>query len=149
MLTPSQLERLDKLIEECAEIIHAACKIKNFGPDSTHPLNAGWNNRECLQNELGNLVVVLDLMFQAGDLIEDEILEAAEHPFSVFCIARNGRPLHHGPDQHPEGPNPAHPLQHPVESDVLALLPRLKVLLQVLIRCALIQGHQVVWAHGL
>lgn len=46
------------LIEECSEVIHAACKCERFGIDHTEP---GYgNNREVLLREIEDLQVQID-----------------------------------------------------------------------------------------
>lgn len=78
-LNEAQLERLDLLIEECSEVIQAACKIKRFGYESTYPILLGDpNNREHLEIEVGGLCAVLDLFALAGDIDEDHC-EAAQN----------------------------------------------------------------------
>lgn len=78
-LTESEKERLQLLQEECAEVIQCASKILRFGWLSTNPDNPNSkNNLEHLQEEIGNLGVILDLMVKAGDVSEEDILEAAE-----------------------------------------------------------------------
>lgn len=78
MKNESQIERFDLLQEESAEIIQAASKIKRFGLDNFHPKNEGRSNRQHLQNEIGNLLVILDMMIQEGDIDEKEVCIAAE-----------------------------------------------------------------------
>jgi hypothetical protein len=44
LLTKTQDELLDLLIEECAEVIQAAAKVKRFGPMRSRP---GYNGERC------------------------------------------------------------------------------------------------------
>ncbi len=49
-LSPDQL--LDLIIEECAEVIHAASKVKRFGPLRTYPgYNDGRSNADAVIRE--------------------------------------------------------------------------------------------------
>jgi len=52
-------ELLTILMEECAEVIVAASKIKRFGEDSEYQ---GENALESLNKELGDLYCIIDLM---------------------------------------------------------------------------------------
>lgn len=53
-------EVLDKLIEECAEVIHAASKAKRFGMSNWHP-----------ETKRKNSDVLLDEIMDVGKAIED------------------------------------------------------------------------------
>lgn len=50
----SQLTSLDRLIEESAEVIHAACKVIRFGPDK-HWDKENTTNIKALFNEIEQL----------------------------------------------------------------------------------------------
>ncbi len=55
------LEYLDLVIEEAAEVIHAACKIKRFGLNDSHPTYYdGLPNGHVLTTEIGQLLHVID-----------------------------------------------------------------------------------------
>jgi hypothetical protein len=78
-LTEAQIERLNCLQEECAEIVQAASKILRFGYENKHPRRPdGQTNREHLEEEIGNLTVILDFMVQGGDVEEEKIYVSAE-----------------------------------------------------------------------
>lgn len=78
-LTESHVERLNVLQEECAEVIQSASKILRFGYESKHPrFPEGPTNREHLEEEIGNLTVMLDFMITAGDIDEKQIYTKAE-----------------------------------------------------------------------
>jgi hypothetical protein len=74
-LTKAQIERLQLLQEEASEIIQAASKILRFGYEGKHPSSgpSDLNNVDKLSEELGNLVVVLDLMVSGGELSEEKV----------------------------------------------------------------------------
>ena len=46
----------DKLIEECAELIQALCKFKNFGPQITDPITGVYyNNLLQIKSEIADV----------------------------------------------------------------------------------------------
>lgn len=49
---------LDKLQEECAEVIQAVSKIRRFGPDNHHPERATTNLQELLGELEDTLAIV-------------------------------------------------------------------------------------------
>ena len=63
------------LQEECAEVIQAVSKINRFGFESVH---AGISNREHLEEEVGDLMCMIDLMIDSGILREGSVM-AAKH----------------------------------------------------------------------
>lgn len=75
-LTEAQIERLNCLQEEAAEIVQAASKILRFGFESKHPSRPeGPTNREHLEEEIGNLMVILEFMSHNED-VDDERVNA-------------------------------------------------------------------------
>jgi NTP pyrophosphatase (non-canonical NTP hydrolase) len=66
-LTPGEVERLAILAEECGEVATAVGKILRFGWESQSPYG-GKPNRKALEQELGNVRAVVNLMLDAGDL---------------------------------------------------------------------------------
>lgn len=65
-LTEAEEERLRLLIEECAEVSQAACKILRFGKFSNY--NGGINNQTSLEHELGDLQLIRTVMSERGDI---------------------------------------------------------------------------------
>ena len=64
-----QAERLTLLIEEAAEVQQAAAKILRFGLDSSNPLDPNSpDNRELLERELGDLMLIALMLSYAGDI---------------------------------------------------------------------------------
>jgi NTP pyrophosphatase (non-canonical NTP hydrolase) len=57
-----------KLIEECSEVIQAACKVLDFGPDSRWPDSNAPSNIEHLTSEIGDLLAVIDVLRDETDL---------------------------------------------------------------------------------
>ena len=62
--------------EECAEIIQAISKVFRFGIDGVHPVKS-YTNREHLEEELGDLQCMINLMIGHG-IVRREKLEEAE-----------------------------------------------------------------------
>lgn len=69
-LTPSEAERLSILSEECGEVIRAIGKIQRHGWKCQ-----GYNNRENLEIEIGDLSSIIQLMVQNEDINEDHIFD--------------------------------------------------------------------------
>lgn len=68
-LTPAEAERLAMLAEECAEIIQIVGKILRHGYESWHPDDPRKNtNRDLLEDEVGDLHGVLEMMRRAKDV---------------------------------------------------------------------------------
>ena len=58
-------EVLDILQEECAEVIQAVSKIRRFGADNVKP-GKPKTNREHLEEELGDMLAMIDIMMELG-----------------------------------------------------------------------------------
>jgi len=56
-------EVMDILQEECAEVIQAVSKISRFGIDNYKPGKAK-TNREHLEEELGDMLAMIDIMME-------------------------------------------------------------------------------------
>lgn len=68
-LTEAQRERLEMLVEECSEVVHAATKILRHGYDSYHPEKPETLvNRKDLQYELLDLWTICERMIDYGDI---------------------------------------------------------------------------------
>jgi NTP pyrophosphatase (non-canonical NTP hydrolase) len=59
--------------EECAEVTQAISKVFRFGLDDTHN---GVTNREHLEEEIGDLMCMIDLMITKGVVREAPVLKA-------------------------------------------------------------------------
>lgn len=92
-LTDGQDERLSLLLEEMGEVIQCIGKIQRHGYDSYNPLVSGPNNREALERELGDVQAAMKLMFDAGDVDEDN--GVAQYRESK--LKRINRWMHHQP----------------------------------------------------
>jgi NTP pyrophosphatase (non-canonical NTP hydrolase) len=56
------MQALDILQEECAEVIQAASKIKRWGPDSTNRGQNPHSNRDLLAMEIGDVLAMIDIV---------------------------------------------------------------------------------------
>jgi NTP pyrophosphatase (non-canonical NTP hydrolase) len=70
-----ETEIMDIAQEECAEVIQAISKVRRFGFESVHN---GKDNREHLEEEIGDLVCMFDLMREKGLIRWDNVIEASE-----------------------------------------------------------------------
>jgi NTP pyrophosphatase (non-canonical NTP hydrolase) len=73
----NEVEREVMLIaqEECAEVTQAISKVFRFGFDSTYN---GRTNKERLEEEIGDLVCMLDLMRERGLIDWGNVIDASE-----------------------------------------------------------------------
>ena len=62
--------------EECAEVIQAVSKINRFGIDGAKPLTVK-TNREHLEEELGDLLAMIDILVVNG-IVSNDNLEIAK-----------------------------------------------------------------------
>lgn len=67
-LTEGEAERLAILIEECGEVIQAACKILRHGYDSNNKGQLAETNRQTLERELGDVSHAAARMETAADI---------------------------------------------------------------------------------
>lgn len=75
-LTPSQDERLTILIEECSEVIKAACKIQRHGYESRDPTNPNHQgNRLDLEEEIANVSWAIAALVSQEDVSERRVDE--------------------------------------------------------------------------
>jgi NTP pyrophosphatase (non-canonical NTP hydrolase) len=61
--------------EECAEVIQAISKCQRFGVDNYKP-GKPKTNRQHLEEELGDLMAMIDIMIDKGLISSDEINQA-------------------------------------------------------------------------
>jgi NTP pyrophosphatase (non-canonical NTP hydrolase) len=69
-------ETMDILQEECAEVIQAVSKISRFGLDNLKP-GKPKTNREHLEEELGDLLAMIDILHDM-DIVSWDKLDAAK-----------------------------------------------------------------------
>jgi NTP pyrophosphatase (non-canonical NTP hydrolase) len=70
-------EVMDILQEECAEVIQAVSKIRRFGMDNTKP-GKPKTNREHLEDEIGDLYAMIDILQELDIVSWSGIERAAE-----------------------------------------------------------------------
>ena len=77
-LTPRQEEKLQEILdilqEECAEVIQAVSKIRRFGIDNSH--KGGATQRENFTQEIGDLLLLIELLYSYNVFTEPEIHQA-------------------------------------------------------------------------
>lgn len=75
-------KNLDILCEEAAEIIQVAMKINRFGYDDCNPKNPeGKTNRLHLEEEVGDLLAMIDILRYTGILTEEGLEKARQNKF--------------------------------------------------------------------
>jgi NTP pyrophosphatase (non-canonical NTP hydrolase) len=70
-------EVMDITQEECAEVIQAISKISRFGIDNLKP-GKPKTNREHLEEELGDLLAMIDILLENNVVTQDN-LDVAKH----------------------------------------------------------------------
>jgi NTP pyrophosphatase (non-canonical NTP hydrolase) len=78
-------EILNILTEECAEVIQAISKTQRFGMDNTNPFSTE-TNREHLEQEIGDVLTMIDLLFVKGIINEENVLKAQERKIEKLKI---------------------------------------------------------------
>ena len=63
---------INKTQEECAEVIQALCKWRNYGPSLRHPVTQV-SNKELLEEEIGDLQYCLEQLIESLDLNQHHI----------------------------------------------------------------------------
>lgn len=79
-LSEAEQERLAIIVEECGEVVQAACKILRHGYEGTNPkVEDSETNREALERELGDLQHAILRMEEAVDVSTRKIIERREY----------------------------------------------------------------------
>ena len=77
-LTPRQEQKLQEILdilqEECGEVVQAVSKIRRFGLDNSH--KDGKTQRENFTQEIGDLMLLIDLLYAYNVFTEAEIHQA-------------------------------------------------------------------------
>ena len=68
-------EVMNILSEECAEVIQAVSKINRFGIDNYKP-GKSKTNRQHLEEELGDLLAMVDILIELGVVNESSLQQA-------------------------------------------------------------------------
>jgi NTP pyrophosphatase (non-canonical NTP hydrolase) len=71
-MDPKIKEVMDITQEECAEVIQAISKISRFGIDNFKP-GKPKTNREHLEEELGDMLAMVDIMLEKGVVTLDNL----------------------------------------------------------------------------
>jgi NTP pyrophosphatase (non-canonical NTP hydrolase) len=71
-MDPKIKEVMDITQEECAEVIQAISKISRFGIDNYKP-GKPKTNREHLEEELGDMLAMIDIMLEKGVVTLDNL----------------------------------------------------------------------------
>lgn len=74
--------------EECAEVTQAISKIFRFGMESEHK---GATNRERLEEEVGDLMCMIDLLIDSGMVSESAVMTAKHEKLQKLQIWSNIR----------------------------------------------------------
>lgn len=77
-MNEQQREALLILQEECAEVTQAVSKVFRFGFDSRWPEN-GPDNRQRLQEEIGDLLAMVDILVENCTISDTEINDARQN----------------------------------------------------------------------
>jgi NTP pyrophosphatase (non-canonical NTP hydrolase) len=75
-MTDKEIEVMNILQEECAEVIQAVSKVNRFGLDNFKP-GKPKTNREHLEEELGDMLAMIDILHEM-DVVSWTNLEAAK-----------------------------------------------------------------------
>lgn len=69
-------EILNITLEECAEVTQAIAKVFRFGWDSCHPSTPNYSNKEHLEEEIGDLLCMIEILHEKKYVNGDSILRA-------------------------------------------------------------------------
>lgn len=86
MLKPKDSEALLILQEECSEVIQAVSKIFRFGLNNFKP-GKPKTNIEHLEEELGDMLCLIEILYDRGLIRPDKIeqaLEAKKHKLKIY-----------------------------------------------------------------
>ena len=74
-MNSQEREVMNILSEECAEVIQAISKCHRFGIDNLKP-GKPKTNREHLEEEIGDLMCMIDLLIDSGMVSESAVMTA-------------------------------------------------------------------------
>ena len=74
-LMTKQMEIMNLLQEECAEVIQMISKVRRFGLDELH-FKLKQSNRASLTEEVGDMLALVDLLIETGVLSEMALQDA-------------------------------------------------------------------------
>ncbi len=93
-LSDEEEEILDKLQEECAEVIQAIAKVKAHGYLSTHP-DGGEDNLAAMLRELGDLTCVTDIWSRSMGPVNHNINKAKIAAGALAKLSKMPNYTHH------------------------------------------------------
>lgn len=76
ILRDAETERLALLAEECGEVVRAVGKVLRHGYDQSSPFG-GPDNRAGLAEEIGDVLVAVEMLLCAGDVDRESVRLAA------------------------------------------------------------------------
>lgn len=76
--------------EECAEVTQAISKIFRFGMEDSHP-STKISNREHLEEEVGDLMCMIDLLIDSGMVSESAVMTAKAEKMNKLMTWSNIR----------------------------------------------------------
>lgn len=86
MMNEAQREILLITQEECAEVTQAISKVFRFGMESEHK---GQTNREHLEEEIGDLMCMIDLLIDSGMVSEAAVMAAKSEKLNKLQLWSN------------------------------------------------------------
>jgi len=86
MMNEAQKEILLITQEECAEVTQAISKVFRFGMESEHK---GQTNRERLEEEVGDLMCMIDLLIDSGMVSEAAVMAAKSEKLNKLQLWSN------------------------------------------------------------
>ena len=85
-LSNAETERLAILSEELGEVLQVVGKTLRHGFESRNPLEAdSQTNRRLLEKELGDVLNVLNMMYAAGDIVQETVAERTKYKASTIA----------------------------------------------------------------
>jgi hypothetical protein len=85
-LTNAETERLAVLAEELGEVLQIVGKTLRHGYESRNPLEAdSLTNRRLLEKELGDVMHMVQRMYQSNDIVETTVIERSKYKASTIA----------------------------------------------------------------
>lgn len=81
------LEIMGILQEECAEVIQEVSKCRRFGINESH--KSGITHKEMLEQEVGDVLCMIELLHQEGILSEEGLMAAKQRKEEKLRIWSN------------------------------------------------------------
>lgn len=85
-LSNAETERLAILSEELGEVLQVIGKTLRHGYESRNPLEEdSQTNRRLMEKELGDVMNIVRMMYEAGDIIETAVVERSKYKASTIA----------------------------------------------------------------